>query len=110
LVLEDKRFENPEDPKPHLIAEAIAAYHRNNFIRDGYSTSQFSVRLTKFPGITLVGTSPTFYKIKVTVELNGAVMGGNASCLCSRYTPRLPHRNSEGMKPLEKHYDHSVLS
>jgi hypothetical protein len=53
----------------------------------GYSTSQFSVRLTKFPGITLVGTSPTFYKIKVTVELNGAVMGG----MLPAYAVVIPH-------------------
>ena len=27
-----------------------------------------------FPGITLIGTSPTFYKIKITTELSDAVM------------------------------------
>jgi len=52
-----------------------------------YSTCQFSVRLTKFPGITLVGTSPNFYKIKVTVELNGAVMGG----MLLAYAVVIPH-------------------
>jgi len=37
-------------------------------------------------------------------------MGGMLPAYAVVYTPRLPHRNSEGMKPLEKHYDHSVLS
>ena len=103
LVQEDKRFENPEDPEPHLIAEAIAAYQRNNFIRDRVFHMPILNEIN-FPGITLIGTSPTFYKIKLTAELNDAVMGGmfpaNA-VIFYRHTPRLPRRNSEGMKPLE---------
>jgi hypothetical protein len=75
LVHEQKRFENPKDPQPQLIAEAIAAYQQNNLIRDrGLNLSPLD-EIT-FPGITLVGTSPTFYKIKITTKLNVAVMGG----------------------------------
>jgi len=103
LVQEDKRLENPEDPEPQLIAEAIAAYQRNNFIRNRVLHVPTLDEIT-FPGITLIGTSPTFYKIKITTELNDAVMGGTfpaSVVVVYRHTPRLPRRNSEGMRPLE---------
>jgi hypothetical protein len=101
LVQENKGLDNPEDPEPQLIAEAIAAYQRNNFIRDRVHHIPTLDEIT-FPGITLVGTFPTFYKIKVTAELCDAVMGGAFPTKTSvYYTPRLPHRNEEGMKPLE---------
>jgi hypothetical protein len=103
LVQEDKRQENTEDPEPQLIAEAIAAYQRNNFVRDRVLHILTLSEIT-FPGITLVGTSPTFYKINITADLNDSVMGGtfpaNATVVY-RHTPRLPRRNSEGMRPLE---------
>jgi hypothetical protein len=103
LVQEDKRFDNPEDPEPQLIAEAIAAYQRNNFVRDRVLHIPTLDEIT-FPGITLVGTSPTFYRIKVTAELSNAVMGGvfpASAVVVFRHTPRLPHRYTDGMKPLE---------
>lgn len=103
LVQEDKRLEISEDPEPQLIAEAIAAYQRNNFVRDRVLHVPTLDEIT-FPGITLVGTSPTFYKIKVTAELSNAVMGGSFpanAVVVYRHTPRLPRRNSEGMRPLE---------
>ena len=46
LIQEDKRLENTEDPEPQLIAEAIAAYQRNNFVRDrvpSYHTGQLRI-------------------------------------------------------------------
>lgn len=75
LVQGDKRSEGPEDPEPQLIAEAIAAYQRNNFGRDRVLHIPTLDEIT-FPGITLAGTSLTFYKIKVTAEPSNAVMGG----------------------------------
>lgn len=92
-----------EDPEPQLIAQAIAAYQRNNFVRNRVLHIPTLNEITLL-GITLVGTSPTFYKIKITAELNDAVMGGTFPAngvVVYRHTPRLPHRNSEGMKPLE---------
>ncbi|KAI9466149.1 hypothetical protein BJY52DRAFT_1107178, partial [Lactarius psammicola] len=70
LVQQD---ENTEDSEPHLIA--FAAYQRNNFIRDRVLHIPALDEIT-FLGITLVRTSPTFYKIKVTAELSNAVMSG----------------------------------
>lgn len=103
LVQEDKRLENTEDSEPQLIADSIAAYQRNNLVRDGVHHIPTLSEIT-FPGITLVGTSPTFYKIKVTAELNEAIVGGTFpadAVVVYRHTPRLPRRISEGMRPLE---------
>ena len=112
LVQEDKWLGNLEDPEPQLIAEAIAAYQRNNFVRDRVLHIPTLDEIT-FPCITLVETSLTFYKIKVT-ELSNAVMGGTFpanAVVVHRHTPRLPCRNSEGMTPIgESHYHSSVLS
>jgi hypothetical protein len=88
LVQEDKRLENPEGPEPQLITEAITAYQQNNFIRDRVHHIPTLNEIT-FPGITLFGTSPTFYKINITAELNDTVMGGTFptknSCSLSSY-------------------------
>ncbi|KAI0250053.1 hypothetical protein BJV78DRAFT_618548 [Lactifluus subvellereus] len=59
-----------------------------------------------FPGITLVGTSPTFCKIKVTAKLSDAqaVMGGTfpaTPVVVFRHTPRPSRHYIGGMKPLE---------
>jgi len=56
-----------------------------------------------FPCLTLVGTSPIFYKITVTAALSQAVQTGTFPGIETRvlcYIPVLPHRNSEGMRPL----------
>lgn len=103
LVQENKRLNNDIDPEPQLIAEAIAAYQRNN------RTWQRDLHLPileeiNFPAITLVGTFPTFYKIRVTAALNDAVVTGRypeAEKFVFRHIPRLLRRNSEGIKPLE---------
>jgi hypothetical protein len=105
LVQTDKQTEFPEDPAPQLIAEAIAAYQRNNFIRNRVLHIPIRNEIT-FPGITLIGTSPTFYKIEITTELSDAVMGGifpADSVVVYRHTPQLPRHNTEGMAPLENH-------
>ncbi|KAF8548858.1 hypothetical protein OG21DRAFT_1489016 [Imleria badia] len=54
-----------KNPEPRLIAEAIAAYQNNNVIRETKLHLPILDEIT-FPGITYVGTAPTFYKIKVT--------------------------------------------
>jgi len=58
---------------------------------------------TKFPALTMVGTTPTFYKITVTAALSKAVQTGTypeIETRVFRYIPVLPRRNSEGMRPL----------
>ncbi|KAJ3559874.1 hypothetical protein NP233_g11154 [Leucocoprinus birnbaumii] len=75
LVQEDKRHLDGSDPEPQLIAEAIAAFYNNNNTRVralGLPTLQNKI----FPGITMKGTMPTFYKIPITAELVRAVQLG----------------------------------
>lgn len=103
LVQTDKELEYQEDLAPQIIAEAVAAYQRNNFICDRVLRIPMRNEIT-FPCITLTGTSPTFYKIKITKEFDYAVMGGLCPAdpvIVYRHIPRLPRRESEGMRPLE---------
>jgi hypothetical protein len=96
LVQADKHLDIPYDPEPQLIPGAIALYQRNNFVRDRAHHIPTLDEII-FPGITPVGTFPTFYKIKVTAELNNAVMGGTFptnAVVAYRYTPRLERRNA----------------
>jgi len=102
LVQEDKRLSSNKDPEPQLIAEAIAAFNNNNAarIRDLKLPPHESIT---FPAITLIGTSPAFYKIKVTKQLSEAVRNGtypSSPTHVERYIPTLPRRYSEGMRPL----------
>ncbi len=59
------------------------------------------------PGITMVGTAPTFYKIPVTKDLLQHVAQGTYPpdpthvTFCQPPVPRPARRYSEGMKPLD---------
>ncbi|KAF8347370.1 hypothetical protein F5887DRAFT_1060744 [Amanita rubescens] len=106
LVQEDKRHIERKDPEPQLIAEAIAAFQTNNTRRTrilGLNAIDAKV----MAGITMVGSSPTFYKIPVTQGLAGAVERGQFPVTPTVVYAHLPevarpaHRLSEGMKPLD---------
>ena len=66
------------------------------------------------PGMTLVGSSPTFYKIPVTKELAQAVAQGQfpaTPTVVYVHLPAMPRparRLSEGMKPLDNRR-HTIL-
>ncbi len=100
LVQEEKRFDEHDDPESQLVAEAIAAFQHNNIVRE------MDLHLPKldevtFPAIVLYGTFPTFYKIRVTSDLDIAVVTGTYpadTTIIHRHIPRLPRRHSEGMK------------
>ncbi|KAJ7731489.1 hypothetical protein B0H16DRAFT_1329263, partial [Mycena metata] len=103
LVQEDKRLDNGDDPEPQVIAEAIAAFQRNNFTRERELHLPALDRMV-IPAITMYGTFPTFYKITVTASLNDAVKKGVFPAVATtvyRHIPRLPRRNSDGMKHAE---------
>ena len=103
LVQEDKSHLNPSDPEAQLIAEAIAAFQHNNKKRvDELFLDPLEEQV--IPGITMVGTFPRFYKIRVTSELDRCVRHGaypSSSIIVDRHTPRVPKRRSDGMKPLD---------
>ncbi|KAF8630342.1 hypothetical protein AX17_005435 [Amanita inopinata Kibby_2008] len=103
LIQEDKRHINPKsDPEAQLIAAAIAAFQQNNTNRVGNLFLE-PLEVQVIPGITMVGTFPRFYKIKVTADLDCSVRFGQYPALQTivyRYTPRVPGRRSDGMRPL----------
>ncbi|KZP02904.1 hypothetical protein FIBSPDRAFT_808267 [Athelia psychrophila] len=106
VVQEDKRHMELKDPEPQLIAEAIAAFQTNNTGRT-WVLGQDPMMTKVIPGITLVGSSPTFYKIPVTTELAQAVALGEypaTPTIVYAHLPDVPRparRLSEGMKPLD---------
>lgn len=105
LVQEDKRHLESVDPVPQLIAEAIAAVQSNNRTRDFLGMDPLDVKV--MAGITMTGTSPTFFKIPVTLELIGAIHRGEfpaTPTIVAMHRPNVPRparRLSEGMRPLD---------
>lgn len=103
VVQEDKSHLNlTAEPEPQLIAEGIATFQHNNLKRE--ESFLEPLKEATIPGITMVGTFPTFYKIRVTEELNYAIRHGlypPAMTTVYRHTPRVPRRRSDGMKPLD---------
>jgi hypothetical protein len=102
LLQEDKRSTSMKDPEPQLIAEAIAAFALNNRKRERDLRLPL-LNSIMFPCLTMVGTSPIFYKITVTAALSQAVQSGSfpeVETRVFRYVPALPRRNSDGMRPL----------
>ena len=106
LVQEDKRHKERKDPEPQLIVEAIAAFQANNTRRTRV-LGQETIDTKVMPGITLVGSSPTFYKIPVTKELANSVALGRfplTETVVYAHLPTVPRparRLSEDMKPLD---------
>ncbi|KAF7441089.1 hypothetical protein PC9H_001438 [Pleurotus ostreatus] len=68
VVQENKRVGSPDDPEAQLIAESIAAFHLNA-IRRRYESNLPPLERQVIPGITMVGTSPIFYRTTVTRSL-----------------------------------------
>ncbi|KAH9046184.1 hypothetical protein EDB84DRAFT_1629828 [Lactarius hengduanensis] len=67
LVQEDKYHLSKDDPEPQPIAGAIAAFYETN--RALKAAGLPKLQSKTFAGITMVGTTPTFYKIPVTNEM-----------------------------------------
>ena len=105
LVQKDKRHLEVVDPKPQLVAKAIAAVQSNNRTRDLLGLDPLDIKV--MAGITMTGTSPTFFKIPVTLELIEAIQRGEypatPTVVAMHYpaVPRPAHRLSEGMRPLD---------
>ncbi|KAL5513958.1 hypothetical protein ACEPAG_2719 [Sanghuangporus baumii] len=102
----DKRHMEGSNPEPQVIAEAIASFAANNRTRVrtlGLPPLQYKV----MPGITLTGTTPTFYKISVSIDLVTAVQRSvypQEETVVHVHVPALPRparRWNEGMKPLD---------
>ena len=106
LAQEDKSshtgIKPPQDPEPQLVAEAIAGFQSNNAKRVNDLLLDPLPSMV-FPGMTMSGTFPRFYKIKVTADLDHCVRHGlypTTRTIVHRHTPRVPTRRS-GMKSLD---------
>ncbi|KAH9027595.1 hypothetical protein EDB85DRAFT_2091818 [Lactarius pseudohatsudake] len=102
LLQEGKRLSNMIDPEPQVIADAIATFALNNQKRERQLDLPTRDSIM-FPCLTMVGTTPIFYKITVTAALSKAVQTGTypeTETRVLRYVPVLPRRNGEGMRPL----------
>ncbi|KIL62602.1 hypothetical protein M378DRAFT_80878 [Amanita muscaria Koide BX008] len=101
MVQEDKRTTVTDEPKPRLIAEAIAAFVENNRLRVPPLPQK------TFPAITMVGPCPIFYKIPVTQALVDALITAQyppQPTIVQRLVPPVPDPSSyrrHGMNPLE---------
>jgi hypothetical protein len=105
LVQEDKRHLDQLDPEPQLIAEAIAAFQRNN-MRLSRMGLPMSDQMT-IPGITIIGTAPAFFKINITSALVEAAETGiypSQTTIVHRLVPPVPRLETleeRGMVPLD---------
>ena len=106
IVQEDKRHKESKDVEAQLVAGAIAAFQESNYRRT-HVLGQNPIVHKVIPGITLVGTSPIFYKIPVTTQLAESVACGvfpAERTIVHAHLPKLARparRLSEGMRPLD---------
>lgn len=94
-----------DDPEPQLIAEIIAAFYQNNFRRTRAGLP--ALPRTLMPGITMVGTSPIFYRIPVSTQLLDALVTASFpedETVVLKFIPPVPNVEryfSDGMRALE---------
>ncbi|KAK0199857.1 hypothetical protein DFS33DRAFT_201161 [Desarmillaria ectypa] len=99
VLLHASESGEPLNPEAHLVAEAIAAFDQNNRIRGAASIDAKVV-----PGIIMVDTSPTFFKIPVTFALVHSVRHGlfpPEPTIISAHVPVIPRPYRKGMKSLD---------
>ena len=96
-------------PQPYGGGTRTSTYCRSDrsFSREQRQAGQSTLEPLKeaiIPGITMMGNFSGFYKIKVTDELNYAILHcqyPEPMTRVHRHTPRVPRRNLDGMKPLD---------
>ncbi|KAF8993272.1 hypothetical protein BDQ17DRAFT_1413021 [Cyathus striatus] len=107
IVKIEKRLDESdrENAQARLVAEAVAAFHHNNSIREknGFPPLEEAV----MPGIVMVVTAPVFFKIPVTNTLSTHNRHGTYPPeetrvnYCYPPVPRPDLLRREGMKPLD---------
>jgi hypothetical protein len=98
------RHLSPDYPVPQLIAEAIAAFTLNNVAREKHRLTGLESYI--FPGITMIGTTPTFFKISITETIRQAIACGEYSeipTVVECFIADLPNldRQDESLRPVE---------
>ncbi|KAL0954811.1 hypothetical protein HGRIS_014921 [Hohenbuehelia grisea] len=74
LIQEDKRHISSDDPEAQLIVDACAAFVENNKVRELAMLPRLETMT--FPGITMIGSMPIFYKIHISEGLMAALRSG----------------------------------
>ncbi|KAK0450584.1 uncharacterized protein EV420DRAFT_1630611 [Desarmillaria tabescens] len=93
------------DPEPQLIAGAIAAFYENNRHRRLVGLPAMEAKV--FTAITLMGTTPTFYKFPITADLLQSIMTAqfpSQQTVVHKLIPPVPDIAkflANGMRPLE---------
>ncbi|KAK0434545.1 uncharacterized protein EV420DRAFT_1653919 [Desarmillaria tabescens] len=93
------------DPEPQLIAEAIAAFYQNN--RGRALSGRPPLASKVFPGITMIGAVPIFYRIPTTAELVRCIETATyppQATIVQRFVPLVPNLALymvDGLVPLE---------
>jgi hypothetical protein len=98
LVQEDRMWIDLKYPEPQVIAEAIAAFQRNNRIR------RKKIDRMMIPCIVMKGTLPRFYLVPVTKELNECVITGQYPSNTTEvliHTPKVSKRDIGAMRGKE---------
>ncbi|KAF9024646.1 hypothetical protein BDZ89DRAFT_1162141 [Hymenopellis radicata] len=103
LLREDRRIRGPIIAQAQLVAAAVAAFTDNNVNRMADGRDLLAEKV--MPGIIMVGTTPTFFKIPITETLTTHIRDGTyppditTVTFCQPPVPR-PQR-WEGMMPLD---------
>ena len=108
LVVQEHKWhiDGTNEPEPQLIAEAIAAFAYNNFIREVVVGRPIHDQQTIY-GIIMNATAPAFYKIPVSKELADAVRRGEYPDSRTKVMTHIPQgprpsrRSNEGMLKLD---------
>lgn len=85
-----------------LVAAAVAAFNENNAQRKALGRPALADKV--IPGIVMVGTLPTFFKIPVTKSLSNHIRDGTyplQETVVTFCNPPVPRQRSEGMEPLD---------
>ncbi|KAK0222135.1 hypothetical protein IW262DRAFT_1448227 [Armillaria fumosa] len=105
LVHEDKWFGGKQNPHAQLVAKAIDTFQDSNARRLSGGLDPLDSKV--IPGVIMVGTSPSFFKISVTRKLTRCIEFGRSPhtpIIVTGHVPVIPRPNrrfSEGMKPLD---------
>ncbi|KAF5327560.1 hypothetical protein D9619_004824 [Psilocybe cf. subviscida] len=100
------------DPEAQLVAQAIAAFHRNNDVLHQVYWPRLDSQT--FPGIIMAGTTPTFYLITVTDALSAAVEAGicpQETTIVRKFVPpvELADHTGDGMVSLQNRKSNTMV-
>jgi hypothetical protein len=105
LAQEDKQYFDFNDPIPQLVSGAIAAFQHNNHTQQQSGLPPLNSKV--MPGITMISTSLTFSKVRLSTEFVSAIKLGQypvTPTIVEMHVPVIPRppcHLSKGMQPLD---------